>query len=932
MPTIQQILADNFISTYEYKYFAFFVSYYIANLLARLYLLVLLSDRLRAIKLPAARKQLILIALSFITYIVANLPRLGRYVLVLYEPSDTVFFVWQFFFRVGCMAQVINALSFFALVRSMCMPRGKLNTMWKLAIAFGAAICCYLAWLSVAYMTVPNRLGFEHGPHVRRAIDYFWWFVLMITAYEALWLQRKQQLPRIVRVYLKDYIFASGAPALVFVVLPQLLRDSWGPLPGGDLWYWAAFSNGALFNITYLRLIWSMLNRRFFAGDRYVVGKRERRYVYPSESVFAQMKKATSLKELRKVPRIFMKRAYGIPENKVACSLRQWGEETGRAEYHENRALKEAAERFLARNISLYEGETTVESMLREERILVREEIEYINFYEPSPAREDILAFMQDINADVFVPLFYDRTIIGYIVIGRDAVPGMMFGIRERMETFFFSSYLTAHILFLRRKHYEALLKEQKDIYDTLETQARELRVLKEGMREVIDAQAGRDVGLILYKNKKFEFVNHAAREMIPVDPQKDQGHYLVHHLQKVAHMVEKYHQPHMIVTHDEQGEKMVITGLTAREGMPITILAHYPAVSDIVQLHAASLRDPSRWEYLILLQTTESGRLINAAVPGNTPQIVRFKIDLLRAVLGSRAALLRVAPEDLPSFIELMYTVSLRSVLKVYDAAEESNESRIMMDLFGMAPVLTRPEESRGFLERLTNVGMLVIKNVEKLPSSVQDRLARFMETGSFEVGGKRLVMADVRLVFTTDVDLEKLVEAGKFSAKLYAAIAPLSVELSSLKELPPHEVSAMTEHISAEIARSMTLSDLLVLTAQERTRLLEQGPTSIMGLRTLVSNALVRKGSRSDLTNLVNNPHVQRAARLGRRALTDRELLGELWQVLHSYAAIADLIGVNRSTVSRRCRDYGIGFESEMAQDEVIPPVENKGPELGA
>lgn len=915
MPSVQEVLANNFISTYEYKYFAFFVSYNLALFVTRLYFLALLVDRFNAAKLATARNQLALIALFFSTSIFAtSLPRLGRYVLVFMQsPSETLYFIWQFFFRLGCIASILSAICFLIFVRSISAPNKKLSTPWKCVIGFSLILSLYIAWISIAYVTVPNGLGTGYGRYIKKFVDSFWSLVLAIAAWEALWLQKKQKMSRIARVYIKNYIFASGAPVLVVISSLQLLHDFFGPLPGGSLWFWFGFWTATFFNITYLRLIWSMLNRRFFAGDRYIVSKSDRRYVYPSESVFAQMKKATSLKDLRKVPRIFMKRAYGIPENKVSCSLRQWGEEAGRAEYHENRALKEATERFLARNISLYEGETTVESTLREERILVREEIEYINFYEPSPAREDILAFMHDINADVFVPLFYDRTIIGYIVIGRDALPGMMFGIRERMETFFFSSYLTAHILFLRRKHYEALLKEQKDIYDTLETQARELRVLKEGMREVIDAQAGRDVGLILYKNKKFEFVNHAAREMIPVDPQKDQGHYLVHHLQKVAHMVEKYHQPHMIVTHDEHGEKMVITGLTARQGMPITILAHYPAVSDIVQLHAASLRDPSRWEYLILLQTTESGRLINAAVPGNTPQIVRFKIDLLRAVLGSRAALLRVAAEDLQSFIELMYTVSLRSVLKVYDAAEEPNESRIMMDLFGMAPVLTRPEESRGLLEQLTNVGMLVIKNVEKLPRSVQERIARFLETGSYEVGGKRLVMADVRLVFATDVDLENLVAAGTFSQKLYSAIALLSVELSSLKELPPHEVSAMTEQITTEIARSMTLSDLLVLTAQERTRLLEQGPTSIMGLRTLVSNALVRKGSRSDLTNLVNNPHVQRAARLGRRALTDRELLGELWQVLHSYAAIADLIGVNRSTVSRRCRDYGIGFESE-------------------
>lgn len=51
---------------------------------------------------------------------------------------------------------------------------------------------------------------------------------------------------------------------------------------------------------------------------------------------------------------------------------------------------------------------------------------------------------------------------------------------------------------------------------------------------------------------------------------------------------------------------------------------------------------------------------------------------------------------------------------------------------------------------------------------------------------------------------------------------------------------------------------------------------------------------------------PELQLAAQLGKHALKDVQLMKKLWDKLGSQTKIAELLGVNRSSVSRRCKDY--------------------------
>ena len=72
-------------------------------------------------------------------------------------------------------------------------------------------------------------------------------------------------------------------------------------------------------------------------------------------------------------------------------------------------------------------------------------------------------------------------------------------------------------------------------------------------------------------------------------------------------------------------------------------------------------------------------------------------------------------------------------------------------------------------------------------LPLEQQAKLLRVIETGEFEpVGSNDTHRSQARLVVASNVDLEELVDAGRFRMDLYYRLNVLRFQLPSLRERP--------------------------------------------------------------------------------------------------------------------------------------------------
>ena len=165
------------------------------------------------------------------------------------------------------------------------------------------------------------------------------------------------------------------------------------------------------------------------------------------------------------------------------------------------------------------------------------------------------------------------------------------------------------------------------------------------------------------------------------------------------------------------------------------------------------------------LLETTQSGQLINQLIPSHNEKLLTFKINLLATALSKKATLLQIPEDDLIETVQLLHTISLRQTLhRVKLTAPEKNNDA-MIALFGLNPLMQK-DEVPALLEKLDTVGTLFIENIENLTLDTQNALAHYISYGFFhKFKSEHKIFSNVRIICSTHEDLFALTHKGTFS-----------------------------------------------------------------------------------------------------------------------------------------------------------------------
>ncbi len=113
-------------------------------------------------------------------------------------------------------------------------------------------------------------------------------------------------------------------------------------------------------------------------------------------------------------------------------------------------------------------------------------------------------------------------------------------------------------------------------------------------------------------------------------------------------------------------------------------------------------------------------------------------------------------------------------------------NPGRFEEELFGIeagADVNAAPRRA-GVLER-AHGGTLLLDEVSDMPLETQGKIVRALQDQTFErLGGSSRVKVDVRVLATTNRDLQTEIAAGRFREDLYYRLAVVPIRMPSLKE----------------------------------------------------------------------------------------------------------------------------------------------------
>jgi len=326
----------------------------------------------------------------------------------------------------------------------------------------------------------------------------------------------------------------------------------------------------------------------------------------------------------------------------------------------------------------------------------------------------------------------------------------------------------------------------------------------------------------------------------------------------------------HFNVPCDQAGESCpLVKSRESGQRERVLHLHHKPKGEEYVNIELAPLLDASG-EQAFYVEKMESLRVAQAkALPqgliGRSPAFQQM-LALVARVAPSQASVLLLGESGTGK--ELVARA-------VHEASDRAHRALVAVDCASLPDTLFESElfghergaftgasMARAGLVEAASGGTLFVDEVGDIPLTMQVKLLRLLETGTYRrVGSTELRHADIRVVSATHRDLDRMVRSGSFREDLYYRLSTFPIHLPALRERRD-DIVLLAAALLARVApqRKLQISEpaMRLLQAQDY-------PGNVRELR----NLLERTALLCDGDTLAVG-HVQQALLLGLRPPT--------------------------------------------------------------
>lgn len=841
--------------------------------------------------------------------------------------SQTLFFpkldnrLTIFLIRLAWGFSALQYQSMGLLVESLVNRTARFSLLQKILSCISLSFCIFFiatAIINFNCISDINRLPIEYT--IETIIPLYCLFILLLPSLITAWRHARQKdLPRILKQQVVTLI--------KWLLAPKMMSDFIQTAPQMGFHKPLFLVNS--FSFTCLSVIFLTAALYFCAkkliGLRFLTFKSaaahpdaKLTFVHDFKNTLNRLSMVTTLEELNHITQMFFKDTLQVPFNKTKLFLRKIDTNNlNNEEIEQPNPLSMEPPALVEAFLNTHQN--VFLNALKESPVLMHDEIAFTNFYNPNDTQTTLLQFLDALNADLFLPLFESQTLTGYIIIERHARSSnnLFYTNLERDEMVVFATYLSAIMNIIKNKNLELLIAREQQLKNALYEKMHEIDQFKESIRSFV-RNNHTQIGVVTYQNRFFTPANAVAKEMIHINLNTFEGHPIVNTFKRVAMFVDEYKLPYQDFITDMNGKSLVVHGMPHLEKQMIVITVAYPTVSDIVMRHSTQLKDPSDWDYILYLETTKSGRMINTLIPGNGPVFLQFKIELLKAALSTKAVLVDAPHEDLEGIVQLMHVVSMRESLHTIILEKPITDNSMAIRLFGINPLLAESKiDQQPLLAQCGNESTIFIRNIHYLDLETQNYLADFIKYGVFRIyKSDRKVQSAARIICSSDRDLLTLVQESKFSRSLYDELHTSNVRMPSLITIPEEELRNLVDGYSSQVLRDDTLQELISLSDKDKEKVSNARPDSLEALRHRVQQIMIGKSKKKQLPEepqfnpayAITDPDLMQAKLLGKRALRDRKVMLMLWRKFKNQSDIAKFLNVDRSSVWRRCKLYDL------------------------
>lgn len=806
--------------------------------------------------------------------------------------------------RLGWLFSIVQTLSIALLFQNLADPKFKISKFNFIGIAIGGTLALLELYFIIFEFNNPALSGFKLDLEIGlTTMESIYMTLMLIPIFIKIIIKiRSNALPKILARQLQILMYYLTIP---YLILELVCNES---LLLSVISYFITTNKNLIRSLSSLLITYALyycakrvIGLRFLNLKDNVQARENFSFTNDFNNVLEQLSCITMPNELVKVVQFFFQHAFKIPKAKTELYLDL--KHSNSLETQKS-SLSNKIENFLANE------NNAINCYINQNKILIKDEIEFTNFYEKSEHLIEVINFLNTIDADIFLPIYEGKNMSSCIIIEQHARITKLYNSTERDEMLIFSSYLSNVINILKRGDFEAKIKKEKDLEDELYKKHQEINQYKESLKVLLKNNEEKKIGIIFYKNQKFSFANQFAQKLIDIDLNKSWAHPLKKELTELATQTLKYKSAHKLITNST--DKVSLYGITGVESNTVIILAQKLAISEMIKSYFDLLNNPSLWDYLIYLDTTESGRLISHLIPGTSQNLLDLKVELLSIALSKKATLIQCPEEDIMNIVDIIHDISLRQKMQIINLTNEEKNHEVAIKLFGINSIFGQGNHQDSVLENLDKVGTLFIQNVEMLSLETQNLLAEFISYGYFKkMKSLSKIFSDVRIICSSKKNLEKLTNESLFSKALFEQLKKSKLYLPSLNLLSDVDLLNLIEHYTDET--SVNNNATLKLENKDIMKILSEKPNSLHKLKEKINHIVSTKATKQSnerlciLEDSADN-NLSEAINAGKQALKNQRLLQILWDKYKNQSKIASILNVHRSSVSRRCEEYGI------------------------
>jgi two-component system, NtrC family, response regulator AtoC len=273
-----------------------------------------------------------------------------------------------------------------------------------------------------------------------------------------------------------------------------------------------------------------------------------------------------------------------------------------------------------------------------------------------------------------------------------------------------------------------------------------------------------------------------------------------------------------------------------------------------------------------------------------------------------------------------------------VYIDCASISEEMFESELFGVERAdLTGTYNRQPGLIESANGGTLFLDEIGEIPTMIQGKLLRAIETGVFRrLGSRDDVRVDIRVICATHNNLRKRVDQGTFRADLYYRCAGISITIPPLRERRG-DIPALVNALASRLRDSC--GDLCKITDDAMQMLTGYDyPGNIRELQNILQKASIKTTNAiitpdlldlDHFNNIYNNPLSDRhghsadgeAEQRSISELEESHIKSLLQQFNGHRARVADVLKISERTLYRKLKQYGlqdVGKSRSSARDE--------------